>query len=184
MQDAWVTCAGERAGMLLAKNAGSASQAGLNGRHHIPERHPSRPLQPHFMIGLVFQHFLGNGRKAVRALRSDWRDAGPLWRRAASAADRGSSHSRHERLQYVGGVRGPATERMVDDLWTAIGRIVDLSSQTNVETTSPPQVRCNLIGYRSSRPPYACVANSGALDAGESSLPRGLPQLQFKRSCR
>jgi hypothetical protein len=44
--------AGERAGRSLEKNAVSASQVGLNGRHHIPERHHSRPLQPHFMIGL------------------------------------------------------------------------------------------------------------------------------------
>jgi hypothetical protein len=43
----------------------------------------------------------------VLALRSDRRDAAPLWRRAASAAYRGSSHSRHERVQFVGGVRGP-----------------------------------------------------------------------------
>jgi predicted phage-related endonuclease len=55
----------------------------------------------------LYQHFL------VTAERRFWRCVqtgempGPLWRRAASATDRRSSHSRHERVQFVGGVRWP-----------------------------------------------------------------------------
>ena len=47
----------------------------------------------------------GDGGAPVLALRSDRRDAEPLWRRAAAAADRSGSRRRHERVQLVGGVR-------------------------------------------------------------------------------
>jgi hypothetical protein len=48
----------------------------------------------------------GDGGEAVLALRSDRGHAAPLWRRAASASDRSGSHCRHERVQFLGRVRG------------------------------------------------------------------------------
>ena len=55
----------------------------------------------------LYQHFL------VTAEKRFWRcvqirgDSAALWRRAASAADRGGPYCRHERVQLLGGVRRP-----------------------------------------------------------------------------
>ena len=40
--------------------------------------------------------------KEVLALRRDWRDPSPVWRRTATAADRGGADRRYERIQFVG----------------------------------------------------------------------------------
>ena len=55
----------------------------------------------------LYQHFLVTAETPVLALRPDRRDPAPLWRRAAAAADRSGSGRRHERVQFLGGVRRP-----------------------------------------------------------------------------
>ena len=55
----------------------------------------------------LYQHFLDHRRAPVLALRPDRRDPAALWPRASAAADRCGSDRRHERVQFVGGVRRP-----------------------------------------------------------------------------
>ena len=55
----------------------------------------------------LYQHFLVTAERTVLALRPDRRNAASLWGRAASAADRGGSDRRHERVQFLGRVRRP-----------------------------------------------------------------------------
>ena len=52
-----------------------------------------------------------HGGEEVLALRRDRRDPSPLWRRAATAKDRGGPDRRHERLQCLGRVCGPVSGR-------------------------------------------------------------------------
>ena len=44
-------------------------------------------------------------REEILALRRERRAASALWRRAAAATDRGGADRRHERVQFLGGVR-------------------------------------------------------------------------------
>ena len=50
-----------------------------------------------------------HGREEVLALRRDRRDPSPVWRRAATAKDRGGPDRRHERVQRLGRVCRPVS---------------------------------------------------------------------------
>ena len=55
----------------------------------------------------LYQHFLSHRRASILALRSNRRDAEALWDRTAAASRRSGSRGRHERVEFVGGVRRP-----------------------------------------------------------------------------
>ena len=105
------------AALVVLRRSGGRKAHGPTAAQHVGDQRPVGGPLDHHRRGQMDRDdhtrrralpaLSGDRGAPVLALRPDRRDAAPLWDRAASAADRSGSHRRHERVQFMGGVRRP-----------------------------------------------------------------------------
>ena len=105
------------AALVVLGRSGGRKAHGATAAQHVGDQRPVGGPLDHHRRGKMDRDdhpgrcalpaLSGHRRAPVLALRSDRRHAAPLWDRAAAAADRSGSRRRHERVQFLGGVRWP-----------------------------------------------------------------------------